>query len=46
MRKRLLVVLAAAALAWPLVADNLPAAQPRGADWSGPASIQPGAIEA
>ena len=43
MRRRLLVALGAALL-WLPVADNLPAAQPPGADWSRPHSIQAGDI--
>lgn len=46
MRRRVLVALAAAALGWPLVADNLPAAQPPGADWTRPASIHAAGITA
>ena len=43
MRRRVLVALGAALL-WLPVADNLPAAQPPGADWSRPNSIQAGDI--
>ena len=43
MRRRILVALGAALL-WLPVADNLPAAQPAGADWSRPNSIQAGGI--
>jgi hypothetical protein len=39
-----LIALAAAAFAWPLAANDLPAAQRPGADWSRPASIQAGAM--
>lgn len=42
----MLIVLAAAAVAWTVVADNLSAAQPPGADWSRPSSIQGGGITA
>jgi hypothetical protein len=42
-RRRVLVALGAALL-WLPVADNLPAAGPPGADWSGPHSIQSGDI--
>jgi hypothetical protein len=45
-KRRALILLAAAWLSWPLAADNLPAAQPPGADWSRPASIQAGGITA
>ena len=40
------ITLALAWLAWPLVADNLPAAQPRGADWTGPRMIETEGIKA
>jgi hypothetical protein len=43
MRRRILVALGAVLL-WLPVADNLPAAQPPGADWSRPNSIQAGGI--
>ena len=43
MRRRVLVALGAALL-WLPVADNLPAAEPPGADWSRPHSIQSGDI--
>ena len=43
MRRRVLVALGAALL-WLPVADNLPAAEPPGADWSRPNSIQAGGI--
>ena len=43
MRRRVLVALGAALL-WPPVADNLPAAEPPGADWSRPHSTQSGDI--
>jgi hypothetical protein len=42
-RRRLLIALGAALL-WLPVADNLPAAQPPGADWSRPNSVQAGGI--
>jgi hypothetical protein len=38
-KERALLVLVAAAFGWTLAADNLPAAQPPGADWSRPQSI-------
>jgi hypothetical protein len=44
MKPRVLIALAAAALAWPLAANDPPAAQRPGADWSHPASIQAGAM--
>lgn len=43
MRRRIFVALGATLL-WLPVADNLPAAQPAGADWSRPRSIQAGGI--
>ena len=43
MRRRVLVALGAALL-WLPVADNLPAAEPPGADWSRPHSTQSGDI--
>ena len=43
MRRRILVALGAVLL-WLPAADNLPAAQPPGADWSRPNSIQAGGI--
>jgi hypothetical protein len=42
-RRRVLLALGAALL-WLPVADNLPAAEPPGADWSRPHSIQSGDI--
>jgi hypothetical protein len=39
-KKRALIVLLAAAFAWTVAANNLPAAQPPGADWSRPESVQ------
>ena len=45
MRRRVLVALGAALL-WLPVADSLPAAEPPGADWSRPHSIQAGGITA
>lgn len=44
MKKRLLIVLAAAALAWSVAANNLPAQQGPAADWSRPDSIEYGAL--
>ena len=46
MKKRLATALALAWLAWPLVAGNLPAAQPRGADWSRPRTMETERIKA
>jgi hypothetical protein len=43
-KRRALTVLAGAALAWPLVADSLPAAQSPAADWSGPKRLQAGGL--
>ena len=43
MNRRILVA-SGAALLWLLVSGNLPAAQPPGADWSRPNSIQAGGI--
>jgi hypothetical protein len=43
-RRRVLVALGAALL-WLPVADNLPAAQPPGADWSRPNSVQAGGLK-
>ena len=42
---RCVLVAVGAALLWLLVSGNLPAAQPLGADWSRPNSVQAGAIK-
>jgi len=39
-KRRVLIVLVAAAVAWSVVANNLPAAQPPGVDWSRPRSVE------
>ena len=44
MNRRILVA-SGAALLWLLVSGNLPAAQPPGADWSRPSSVQAGGIK-
>jgi hypothetical protein len=44
MKAHVLIALAAAAFAWPLAANDVPAAQRPGADWSHSASIQAGAM--
>ena len=44
MSRRVLVAIGAALL-WLLVSGNLPAAQPTGADWSRPNSVQAGGIK-
>lgn len=42
--RRILLVLAVVAVGWTVVTNNLPAAQPLGANWSRPASIEAGGI--
>ena len=42
----MLIILALAAVAWTVVPHNLPAAQPPGADWFNPESIEAGGIRA
>jgi len=45
-RRRVLAPIAAVAVAWTVAANDLPAGQPAGADWSHPASIEAAGMSA